>query len=328
VAVRRGSTLNYLLTDHLGSTSRTIDSLSARVLTEVRYRAWGEERYSSGAPPTSLRFTGQRAETGLGLYFYKARYMDHVLGRFTSPDSIVPIASQGVQAWDRYAYVNNNPVKYTDPSGHDAGCNGKDCADIGLVSSAVEFRYTGTGSHSSLGTQINRNTVLTHNHNQTPYSSLVAYDSSGKSHNLDSTAKYSQIGPSVFGGKPETTLLTFSQQLGGNGASIASIETILNLEVGDIVKVIYWTENLSSPDIASFDVIDVSQSKEGGISLKDPKGIINPGDSGGGVFFNNQLIGNTWAIEPGMVHIALVPQISNDSKATTPILVPPLKYLK
>jgi hypothetical protein len=30
----------------------------------------------------------------------------------------VPEASQGVQAWDRYAYTNNNPLKYTDPSGH------------------------------------------------------------------------------------------------------------------------------------------------------------------------------------------------------------------
>jgi hypothetical protein len=76
VAVRRGSTLNYLLADHLGSTSKTIDSISKRVLTEVRYKAWGEERYNSGAPPTSLRFTGQRAEAGLGLYFYKARCYD------------------------------------------------------------------------------------------------------------------------------------------------------------------------------------------------------------------------------------------------------------
>jgi hypothetical protein len=30
----------------------------------------------------------------------------------------VPSASQGVQAWDRYAYANNNPLKYNDPSGH------------------------------------------------------------------------------------------------------------------------------------------------------------------------------------------------------------------
>jgi hypothetical protein len=45
--------------------------------------------------------------------------MDPSLGRFTSPDTIVPTGTQGTQAWDRYAFVNNNPVRYTDPTGHD-----------------------------------------------------------------------------------------------------------------------------------------------------------------------------------------------------------------
>jgi RHS repeat-associated protein len=40
------------------------------------------------------------------------------LGRFIQPDSIVPEAAQGVQAWDRYAYANNSPIVYNDPSGH------------------------------------------------------------------------------------------------------------------------------------------------------------------------------------------------------------------
>jgi hypothetical protein len=39
------------------------------------------------------------------------------LGRFTQPDLIIP-ENQGVQAWDRYAYVNNNPVRYSDLTGH------------------------------------------------------------------------------------------------------------------------------------------------------------------------------------------------------------------
>jgi RHS repeat-associated protein len=44
--------------------------------------------------------------------------IDPYLGRFSSPDSIIPEQSQGTQAWDRFAYSNNNPVRYTDPSGH------------------------------------------------------------------------------------------------------------------------------------------------------------------------------------------------------------------
>jgi RHS repeat-associated protein len=54
---------------------------------------------------------------GFGLIFYQSRFYDPALGRFTSPDTLIP-ESQGVQAWDRYAFVNNNPLRYTDPSGH------------------------------------------------------------------------------------------------------------------------------------------------------------------------------------------------------------------
>jgi len=50
--------------------------------------------------------------------FYNARWYDSSLGRFAQADSIVP---GGVQGWDRYAYVNNSPINYTDPSGH-MGC--------------------------------------------------------------------------------------------------------------------------------------------------------------------------------------------------------------
>jgi hypothetical protein len=46
LAVRTGSsTLNYLLGDHLGSTSITADSAGLKV-AEIRYKAWGENRYT------------------------------------------------------------------------------------------------------------------------------------------------------------------------------------------------------------------------------------------------------------------------------------------
>jgi hypothetical protein len=37
------------------------------------------------------------------------------LNHFAQPDTIVP---DGPQGYDRYAYANNNPVRYTDPTGH------------------------------------------------------------------------------------------------------------------------------------------------------------------------------------------------------------------
>ena len=52
---------------------------------------------------------------GFGLMFYNARWYDPSLGRFAQADTIVP---NGVQGLDRYAYVNNSPVNYTDPTGH------------------------------------------------------------------------------------------------------------------------------------------------------------------------------------------------------------------
>jgi len=62
-------------------------------------------------------FSGQRAEAGLGLLDYRARFYDPVLGRFISADTLVPEAGNP-QDLNRYAYVRNNPLRYTDPSGH------------------------------------------------------------------------------------------------------------------------------------------------------------------------------------------------------------------
>jgi hypothetical protein len=49
--------------------------------------------------------------------FYQARYYDPIIGRFTSADTIVPDPANP-QDLNRYSYVRNNPLLYTDPSGH------------------------------------------------------------------------------------------------------------------------------------------------------------------------------------------------------------------
>jgi len=90
----------------------------------------GEIRYSSGTQQTSYGYTGQYSYAAdFGLMYYNARWYDSSLGRFAQADTIVPA---GVQGYDRYAYVNNSPMAYVDPSGHrpcgdgePIGCNGK-----------------------------------------------------------------------------------------------------------------------------------------------------------------------------------------------------------
>jgi RHS repeat-associated protein len=72
----------------------------------------------SGTVPTDYTFTGQKRDNDAGLHFYNARYYDSGLGRFTQPDTIVPNMFNP-QSLNRYAYVLNNPVKYTDPMGHE-----------------------------------------------------------------------------------------------------------------------------------------------------------------------------------------------------------------
>ena len=118
------SVLYYLHSDHLGSTSLTTCGNSAcgplgSVVGELKYYPFGQTRSTWGSTPTDRRFTGQVSEEAhLGsLYFYNARYYSPAIGRFLSADTIVP-QLENPQAWNRYAYVVNSPLKYTDPSGH------------------------------------------------------------------------------------------------------------------------------------------------------------------------------------------------------------------
>jgi RHS repeat-associated protein len=88
------------------------------------YYPYGEQRWSAsgGTLPTDYTFTGQRADAGIGLMDYNARFYDAALGRFVQADTIIPSPGDP-QSLNRYSYVLNSPLNYRDPSGHayDAG---------------------------------------------------------------------------------------------------------------------------------------------------------------------------------------------------------------
>jgi hypothetical protein len=77
----------------------------------VKYAAFGAVQSSTGSSPNRLKYTG-REDDGTGLYYYRARYYDPVIGRFVSEDPLGLAA--GINF---YAYIANNPVNANDPSG-------------------------------------------------------------------------------------------------------------------------------------------------------------------------------------------------------------------
>ncbi|KAB8144383.1 RHS repeat-associated core domain-containing protein [Chloroflexia bacterium SDU3-3] len=136
--------------------SVTTDANGA-LLHKQEFDPWGNVR-AGDVPETTLDYTGQRRDT-TGLLYYNARYYDPVSGHFLSADTVVPgnasggmdgvalkpltvsFAEPGLlsslnseeshadklywggpanpQSLNRYSYVQNNPIIYRDPTGHE-----------------------------------------------------------------------------------------------------------------------------------------------------------------------------------------------------------------
>ncbi|MEM7128869.1 MAG: PKD domain-containing protein [Chloroflexota bacterium] len=125
VAMRNGNGVLYLHGDHLGSTI-LVTTNSGQIASEKRYYPYGEERFKDGNQATDISFTGQRIEFGFDLMDYQARYYSPRLGKFISPDTIIPEPTFS-QDWNRYMMVRGNPLKYTDPTGNTIPVNQLTC---------------------------------------------------------------------------------------------------------------------------------------------------------------------------------------------------------
>ena len=126
VAMTVDGELTWVFSNNVCSASTTrTESGQNRV---QRYTPYGELR-TDGNLTIDRQYTGQISDESTGLYFYNARYYDPLVGRFISPDTIIPDPGDG-QDFNRYMYVRGNPIKYNDPTGHDpcadgsGGCGG------------------------------------------------------------------------------------------------------------------------------------------------------------------------------------------------------------
>ncbi len=117
--------VRYLHSDALGSNDLITD-LWGNVVDRQNYDAWGKARYFEWEkeanyleqdPMVNRGYTGHEHVDEIGLIHMNARLYDATLGRFMSADSFIQ-APNNSQSFNRYSYVQNNPMKYTDPSGH------------------------------------------------------------------------------------------------------------------------------------------------------------------------------------------------------------------
>jgi RHS repeat-associated protein len=114
----RHKTLHFHL-DHLG-TPRLITGNGGVEISRHTYYPFGEEATSPGQDAEVMKFTGHERDAA-SLDYMHARYYGPRAGRFLSVDPVLNLkrALREPQNWNRYAYVMNNPLKYTDPTGKD-----------------------------------------------------------------------------------------------------------------------------------------------------------------------------------------------------------------
>ena len=137
----------YMHTDSLGSIDTITDSV-ANVVEYLSYEPFGNRRESNWRTTqigtnlipkfTKLGFTGHEHIDEFNLIHMNGRVYDPVIGRFISADPVIqsPFESQN---FNRYTYVMNNPLKYTDPSGFvsEDDKNSTDTDDGGEVSEST-----------------------------------------------------------------------------------------------------------------------------------------------------------------------------------------------
>ena len=109
----KAKTYYHYASDEMGSITHVIDE-AGNVCNHYEYDVYGDFTVKEETIQNRFGFTGEQFDPVAGLYYLRARFYNPVIGRFIQEDTYY---GDGLNL---YTYCANNPVKYVDPSGHEA----------------------------------------------------------------------------------------------------------------------------------------------------------------------------------------------------------------
>ena len=117
-------TTYYYVTNLQGDVMGLVDT-SGNSVASYTYDPYGKLLTATGelAEKNPLRYRGYYYDSESGLYYLQSRYYDPAVRRFINADSYAS-TGQGIVGYNMFSYCNNNPVTFSDPSGHVGYRNG------------------------------------------------------------------------------------------------------------------------------------------------------------------------------------------------------------
>lgn len=113
IAQAQTGKVTYVYTDPQGTPLAEADA-NGNITATFDYKPYGSQ--ALGSPSTGPGYTGHVNDPDTGFVYMQARYYDPSMGRFLSVDPVHPTPGDAFN-FGRYAYVNNNPINHTDPTG-------------------------------------------------------------------------------------------------------------------------------------------------------------------------------------------------------------------
>ncbi len=180
-----GPGVYYYLEDQIGST-RVITDSAGNTCYDADFYPYGGERVVTDTCPQNYKFTGKERDAESGNDYFGARYYSSSMGRFMSPDPLPWIHLQhgddteqkkfaafiaSPQNFNMYAYVNNNPLNKTDPTGMNA-CGTNDDSPCKVTVTIADRIKDANGNY---------NDKFTDEKNQQNYDATATVSVNGKS---------------------------------------------------------------------------------------------------------------------------------------------------